>query len=114
MSKKKTTRCHTYVVLVDWHNRYKHNTAGRYLVGANSEKEAKDMLQKAIGFGSVQVYYCATDDGYRLTNSCDALMSYGQMQKVDFVNSGKGHIENRLMPVLHANACRKLTDRALD
>lgn len=106
-SKKKAAKCHTYVVLVDWHNRYKHNTAGRYLVGANSEKEAKEMLQKAIGFGSVQVYYRATDDNYDLTTSNDARMSYGQMQKVDFVNHGKGNIEDRLMPVLHANACRK-------
>ena len=106
-SKKKAAKCHTYVVLVDWHNKYKHNTAGRYLVGANSEKEAKEMLQKAIGFGSVQVYYRATDDNYDLTTSNDARMSYGQMQKVDFVNHGKGNIEDRLMPVLHANACRK-------
>lgn len=33
------------------------NTHGRYRVGAKDEKSAKRMLQKAIGFGSVQVIF---------------------------------------------------------
>lgn len=33
------------------------NTMGRYRVGAKDEKSAKRMLQKAIGFGSVQVIF---------------------------------------------------------
>ena len=34
---------------------YERNTKGRYLVGAKSAKEAKEILQKAIGFGSINV-----------------------------------------------------------
>lgn len=48
-----------YICVVDGHRRSsrQRNTSGRYRVGARSEKEAKELLQKAIGFGSVQVYY---------------------------------------------------------
>lgn len=34
---------------------YDRNTAGVYLVGAKSPKEAKKILQKAIGFGSITI-----------------------------------------------------------
>lgn len=51
----KTTK--QYVLLVDYHSPRKHNTAGRYRVGARSEQEAKEFLKKRIGFGSIQVYY---------------------------------------------------------
>lgn len=55
----------TYIVLVDAHRSpdKKRNTAGRYRVGAKTEKEAETLLQKAIGFGSVQTYYkCSSTD----------------------------------------------------
>lgn len=51
----KTTK--QYVLLVDYRNPRKHNTAGRYRVGACSEQEAKELLREKIGFGSIQVYY---------------------------------------------------------
>lgn len=48
-----------YVCLVDAHRRLSRcrNTRGRYRVGAKTEKEAKQILQDFIKFGSVQVYY---------------------------------------------------------
>lgn len=36
------------VVLVDYHNRIKHNTAGRYLVGARSKEEAIQLVKDII------------------------------------------------------------------
>jgi len=53
-----------YIVLVDSHKpaRLKHNTSGRYRVGAKSEKEAKQLVQDKIKFGNVQVYYECTND----------------------------------------------------
>jgi len=49
----------TAVVLVDAYRRpsRQRNTAGRYKVGAKTEKEAVKLVQKAIGFGSVQFHY---------------------------------------------------------
>lgn len=46
-----------YICLVDSFRRpsRRRNTAGRYRVGAKSADEAKKLLQKAVGFGSVQV-----------------------------------------------------------
>lgn len=35
---------------------YERNTQGRYLVGAKSKKQARQILQKAIGFGSIDVH----------------------------------------------------------
>jgi hypothetical protein len=55
----------TYIVLVDSHRNpdKKRNTSGRYRVGAKTPKEAEELLQKAIGFGSVQTYYeCNSTD----------------------------------------------------
>ena len=47
------------IVLVDTHRRPSRmrNTAGRYRVGAKTEKEAVALVQKAIGFGSAQFYF---------------------------------------------------------
>ena len=47
------------VVLVDNYRRpsKQRNTAGRYIVGAKSEKEAEKLVQELIKFGSVQFYY---------------------------------------------------------
>lgn len=47
------------IVLVDVYRRPSRcrNTQGRYRVGAKTEKEAVELVQKAIGFGSVQFYY---------------------------------------------------------
>ena len=46
------------IVLVDAYKPVKrHNTAGRYRVGAKTEKEAEELVRAAIGFGSVRFYY---------------------------------------------------------
>lgn len=46
------------IVLVDAYKPVKHhNTAGRYRVGAKTEKEAEELVRAAIGFGSVKFYY---------------------------------------------------------
>lgn len=43
------------IVLVDAYKPVKrHNTAGRYRVGAKTEKEAEELVRAAIGFGSVK------------------------------------------------------------
>ncbi len=51
------------IVLVDAYRRpsRRRNTAGRYRVGAKTEKEAEQLVQKAIGFGSVKFYYWEKD-----------------------------------------------------
>lgn len=58
------------IVLVDTYRRpsRKRNTAGRYIVSAKSEKEAVELVQKAIGFGSVQFYYWEQNDSYKFIN----------------------------------------------
>lgn len=47
------------IVLVDAYRRpsRRRNTAGRYRVGAKTEKEAEELVRAAIGFGSVKFYY---------------------------------------------------------
>ena len=47
------------IVLVDAYRRpsRRHNTAGRYRVGAKTEKEAEELVRAKIGFGSVKFYY---------------------------------------------------------
>lgn len=53
------------IVLVDAyrnHNLGRRNTAGRYRVGAKTEKEAEELVRAAIGFGSVQFYYWERED----------------------------------------------------
>ena len=53
-----------YICVVDSYRRpsRRRNTAGRYLVCAKTEKQAKDILQEKIGFGSVQILYQVTSD----------------------------------------------------
>ena len=56
-----------YILLVDYYKnpRLKHNTAGRYRVGAKTPKEAVKLLREKIGFGSIQVHYeCPKDDKF--------------------------------------------------
>ena len=45
----------TFILVVDGHRRpsRRRNTAGTYRVGAKTEKEAIEILRKAIGFGSI-------------------------------------------------------------
>lgn len=52
------------IVLVDAYRRpsRRRNTAGRYRVGAKTEKEAEELVRAAIGFGSVKFYYWENPD----------------------------------------------------
>ena len=52
------------IVLVDAYRRpeQRRNTAGRYRVGAKTEKEAEELVRDAIGFGSVKFYYWENPD----------------------------------------------------
>ena len=50
----------TYRLTVDYYKSYKHGTHGGYDVGAKDPKEAVRLLQKIIGFGSIQVLYGST------------------------------------------------------
>ena len=65
------------IVLVDAYRRpsRRRNTAGRYRVGAKTEKEAEQLVQKVIGFGSVQFYYWETD------TPSDKKVAYKQVKK---------------------------------
>ena len=80
----------TYIVLVDAHRSpdKKRNTSGRYRVGAKTAKEAEELLQKAIGFGSVQTYYkCSTTDFPQ--------MKYKEIKKEERINGRIKFIEPR-------------------
>ena len=48
-----------YVCIVDGYRRpsRQRNTKGRYRVAARDKRTAKRILQKAIGFGSIQIIY---------------------------------------------------------
>ena len=52
------------IVLVDAYRgpSRRRNTAGRYRVGAKTEKEAEELVRAAIGFGSVEFYYWENPD----------------------------------------------------
>ncbi len=52
------------IVLVDAYRRSsrRRNSAGRYRVGAKTEKEAEELVRKTIGFGSVKFYYWEHED----------------------------------------------------
>lgn len=81
----------TYLCFVDNYRRpsRQRNTKGAYFVGAKSPKQAKELLQKAIGFGSILVKGTTTQ----------AQMAYKQLQKRE--SNGATFIQK---PVHHANA----------
>ena len=60
-----------YICLVDNYRRpsRQRNTCGRYVVCAKTKQKAKEYLQRAIGFGSVQVYYEIDENNTRITFS---------------------------------------------
>lgn len=57
MSKNKTVK--QFVLVVDSYRRpsRQRSTQGRYRVGAKNAAHAKEILKKAIGFGSINVLY---------------------------------------------------------
>lgn len=79
-----------YVCLVDNYRRpsRQRNTAGRYRVAARDERHAKEILMKAIGFGSVKVYYELP------AKDCRIVLPMGQCRK-ELPNG-------QLVPVRHA------------
>ncbi len=81
----------TYLCFVDNYRRpsRQRNTKGTYFVGAKSSKQAKELLQNAIGFGSILVKGTTTQ----------AQMAYKQLQKQEF--NGATFVQK---PVRHANA----------
>lgn len=78
------------IVLVDYYRRpsRQRNTEGRYRVGAKTEKEAEELVQKAIGFGSVQFYYW--DDGMKSGFPIPRQVKYKEVVKEKFDSSVPG------------------------
>ena len=52
------------IVLVDAYRGpdRRRNTAGRYRVGAKTEKEVEELVRASVGFGSVKFYYWEKED----------------------------------------------------
>ena len=73
-------RTRNFICLVDQHRRpsRQRSTEGRYRVGAKNEKQARKLPQKAIGFGSIVVYY---QDN---TDKVSDLVPLGQCMKERF------------------------------
>lgn len=91
-----------YICLVDSHRSPERmrNTAGRYRVGAKSSKEAKKLLHRAIGFGSVQVY-CEDTNPETMH-----IAKYKECLKESNWNSNTKRFEC-FTPALHANTPHK-------
>lgn len=85
-----------YFVLVDSYRRSSRcrNTKGRYRVGAKNPKEARKLVQRAIGFGSAIVYYEDTN----------LLAQYKQVFREVYTPGQTKNLGFQLMPVRHANA----------
>ena len=97
-----------YVCLVDTYRRpsRRRNTAGRYQVGARSAKEAKRILQKMIGFGSVIIYY-EDRNPERVLKRGEAVRV--QLPGAQIVPPGVPGISDKTLylPVRHATAPQK-------
>lgn len=97
-----------YICLVDSYRRpsRKRNTAGRYIVCAKNKKEAKELLQKAIGFGSVSVYYEVSSEGFRQEK--DLVMNRRDMYKCNAISSNSNdYLQFEFVPVEHALSPKK-------
>lgn len=84
-----------YIVLVDSYRRSSRcrNTKGRYRVGAKNAKEARKLVQQAIGFGSAIVYY--EDE--------NLLAQYREVLKEEYIAGRKENFGFKLMPTRRAN-----------
>lgn len=92
----KKTHFTNYIAIVDGYRRLSRsrNTKGRYRVGTKNPKQAKELIQKTIGFGSVIIYY----------EDKNLLAKYKQVFKEEYQ---PGHTKNHgfiLSPVRHATA----------
>lgn len=98
----RTPHFKNYIVLVDMYRRSSRcrNTRGRYRVGAKNPREARKLVQAAIGFGSVLVYY---EDSHLLAR-------YREVLREQYVVGTKENLGFRLLPVRHATASQKQED----
>lgn len=98
----RTPHFKNYIVLVDMYRRSSRcrNTRGRYRVGAKNPREARKLVQAAIGFGSVLVYY----EDFHL------LARYREVLREQYVVGTKENLGFRLLPVRHATASQKQED----
>lgn len=72
---------HTYVCLVHDDRKFLQGE-DRYLVGAKSETEAKEMLSGRLGIGTVNIDYQATDtNGDLIAPHLDTKMEYKQISR---------------------------------
>lgn len=88
-----------YIDIVDGHRRpsRQRSTCGRYRVGSKNKKQACKLVQKAIGFGSVLVYY----------EDKNLLAGYKQVFKEVWAPGFTGNNGFELRPVQHATSPRK-------
>ena len=95
------------VVLVDYHNKYKHNTQGRYLVGAKTKEEAEKLVKDIIGFGSVQFYFWDKNPTY--------ICKYKEvvMEKIDRENC-KEHLTFKYVKPHHANSPKETWNQLVE
>ena len=79
----KTNR--NFIASVDGYRRpsRKRSTAGAYQVGAKNEKEAAELVKKAIGFGSVKI----------VRELPDRVLAHGEVKRCVFVGGEKPHYE---------------------
>lgn len=96
-----------YICLVDAHRTSctRRNTSGRYIVCAKNEKEAKKILQKAIGFGSISVYYNVADCGF--AQEKQLVMKKNEMYKIKIIGENKKDLQFEFLPVEHALSPKK-------
>ena len=89
----------TYLCFVDNYRRpsRQRNTKGAYFVGAKSPKQAKELLQNAIGFGSILVKGTTTQ----------AQMAYKQLQKTRIQRS---HICTKTCPSCQCSIGTKISE----
>ena len=86
------------IVLVDAYRRpsRRRNTAGRYRVGAKTEKEAEELVRAAVGFGFVEFYYWESED------STHPKVKYKEVPKTRLVDTTYSYEKPR-------HACEPLT-----
>ncbi|MBD5584001.1 MAG: hypothetical protein HDQ88_02880 [Clostridia bacterium] len=104
-------RFNNYICLVDHYRRpsRKRNTAGRYRVGAKNEKDARQMLQAAIGFGSILIYMVENEGLY------GDIVPYGTCVKETFDSTTQRYIQTPAKNAIDrqsqpCDACRNTID----
>ena len=74
-----------------------------------TEREAKEILQEKIGFGSVQIYYQVTEErGFPIEKKAN--LSYKESKKMELGKNG----EWTLVDIKHSTDCQKEDDEELE